>query len=252
MSFDMSKCKPGDKLVLRNGEVVEYVHGIEPSTIYPHLIQFSDGDIGTRTNTGKLFMGDPNDNPYDVVAFLKSSATNPSEVKLHSHPTILIIGHARHGKDTFAQILADCWGFKFESSSMYCAKNVIFPRLSSKYGYKTIEQCFEDRINHRAEWKDLISEYNQEDLTKLTKAILEINNIYVGMRGLDEFQACKEQGLFDLVVWIDDSYRKAPESKDSNELTRDLADVVVWNNGDINNLTLEACKVMRFLYDKRK
>lgn len=250
MSFDMSECKKGDKLVLRNGEVVEYVNDKYCDDVYPHLIRYPDGGgTGTRTAVGRTYEWCLSE--LDVLDFYEEKLSS-DEVKPPFHPKILIIGHARHGKDTFAQILTDCWGFSFQSSSMYCAEKVIFPVLSSKYGYKTPLECFEDRVNHRAEWKDLISEYNQKDLTRLTKGILETSNIYVGMRDFDEFQACKEQGLFDLVVWVDDSYRKSPESKDSNELTRDLADVVVWNNGDINNLTLEACKVMRFLYDKHK
>jgi hypothetical protein len=46
--------------------------------------------------------------------------------------------------------------------------------LKVKYGYKTSEECFEDRVNHRSEWYDMICEYNLNDKAKLAKGILEI------------------------------------------------------------------------------
>ena len=36
-------------------------------------------------------------------------------------------------------------------------------------------ECFEDRVNHRSEWFDLITNYNKEDRTRLTKEILKIS-----------------------------------------------------------------------------
>jgi adenosyl cobinamide kinase/adenosyl cobinamide phosphate guanylyltransferase len=71
-------------------------------------------------------------------------------------PRLLVLGNARHGKDTFAEILRDNFGLKFISSSQAAADIFIYDELSEKYDYKTSEECYEDRSNHRAEWYNMI------------------------------------------------------------------------------------------------
>lgn len=73
---------------------------------------------------------------------------------------LLIIGPARHGKDTLAETMRDNFGLNFKSSSQACSDIFIFNELKDKYGYTTPEECFEDRLNHRAEWYQLICGYN--------------------------------------------------------------------------------------------
>ena len=53
---------------------------------------------------------------------------------------ILIIGEARHGKDTVAEIMRDEYGMTFQSSSHFVCEKAVFPYMSAKYGYKTIEE----------------------------------------------------------------------------------------------------------------
>ena len=77
--------------------------------------------------------------------------------------TLLIVGHARHGKDTVAEYLRELFGYNFESSSQAASRIFLFDALKEKYGYESPEDCFEDRVNHRAEWHDLIVEYNKKD-----------------------------------------------------------------------------------------
>jgi hypothetical protein len=54
---------------------------------------------------------------------------------------------------------------------------------------------FEDRVNHRSEWYDMICEYNLNDKAKLAKGILEITDCYVGMRDRNEISECINQYL---------------------------------------------------------
>ena len=67
---------------------------------------------------------------------------------------LLIIGHGRHGKDTVCEMLRDKMDYKFESSSHFCCKHFIYVMLKPKYGYKDIEECYENRQHKRAESKD--------------------------------------------------------------------------------------------------
>jgi len=146
---------------------------------------------------------------------------------------ILIIGHARHGKDTMAEIVNETFGLTFKSSSQAAADIFIYEALKEKYGYQTPEECFEDRVNHRAEWHDLICDYNLVDKAQLAKGILESSDMYVGMRSAVEIAECKNQNLFDWIIGVYDP-RKPHESPESFDI--DLfkeSDFIIPNAGTL-------------------
>lgn len=149
---------------------------------------------------------------------------------------LLLIGHCRHGKDTVAELLKEYYGLNFISSSQACADIFIYDELKEKYGYKTPEECFLDRVNHRDEWYQMICEYNKDDKAKLAKEILKYNNTYVGMRDWGEIQECLKQELFDLVIWVDASDRLPQESANSFNITKADADIIIENNGTLEEL----------------
>ena len=142
---------------------------------------------------------------------------------------LLILGSMRSGKDTCAEILQKLTGLKFVSSSEFANAKCVFPVLSAKYGYKTLEECFIDRVNHRKEWFNLINDYNKDDGTKLTKEILEVNDCYVGMRSITQFIPSEQ--LFDLIIWIDADERIGVESSKSMDIPKTVADIIIDNNG---------------------
>ena len=101
--------------------------------------------------------------------------------------------------------------------------------LQAMHGYKTPDECFADRHNHRAEWFTLIREYTRYDPSKMAREILVDHDIYCGMRSVEEFKAAKE--LFDMTIWIDASRRIGKtEGTSSCEITADMCDVVIDNN----------------------
>jgi hypothetical protein len=146
-------------------------------------------------------------------------------------PRFLIIGNMRHGKDSLAEIWQDNFGLTFKSSSQAAADIFLYDTLKDKYGYKTPEECFEDRVNHRAEWKQLICDYNKEDRAKLAKGILEHSDCYVGMRDREEINECMRQGLFDIIIWVDASERLPLEDSSSFDIDKTCADIIIENNG---------------------
>jgi hypothetical protein len=145
--------------------------------------------------------------------------------------SICIIGHCRHGKDSMAEILQEHFGLKFKSSSEAASEIFIYDELKDKYGYKTPFECFEDRVNHRSEWYDLICDYNSVDKARLAKGILEHANAYVGMRNSSEIKECIKQNLFDLIIWVDASDRLPLEDVSSFNITKSDADIIIENNG---------------------
>ena len=165
---------------------------------------------------------------------------------------ILIIGYARHGKDTVAEYLRDHHGLTFKSSSMHTAKNAVFPALRGMYGYSTVEECFADRSNHRAEWYDLISKYCESDLARIGREIFQVSDIYCGLRNKREFHAIRNNGLVDATIWVDRSDWLPPEDKSSNTLEPWMANYIIDNNRGLNELYRNVDDLMRTLRVKRK
>ncbi len=148
---------------------------------------------------------------------------------------ILVIGHAGHGKDTVCEILRSEFGLTFVSSSMWCATNVVMPAFE-KTGttYVSAEECFADRVNHRAFWYNAITEYNSPDRGRLTREIFNAYDIYCGLRNGDELKAAKS--LVNLTLWVDASKRVPPEDASSCTIDPSDADVIIDNNGDLQAL----------------
>lgn len=142
---------------------------------------------------------------------------------------ILILGWARHGKDTVADFMQQRHGLDLRSSSWFLADRCVRPYLAERgVNYDSLFDCYEDRVNHRAAWHDAIVAYN-EDPTRLTREILAVSDGYIGMRADREFQASKH--LFDQIFWVDASDRGLPpEPKSSMDIEFDPAEMVFINN----------------------
>lgn len=151
---------------------------------------------------------------------------------------ILILGHARHGKDQFAEFL----GIPLISSSMAALDVFLFERLQQYMEerglgqYRDVNHAFEDRVNEREFWFNNITEYNREDPTKLARGILSKCDCYVGMRNIIEYEACMKAGLFDEVFWVDAIKRKPPESHQSFNIPYDSSMTWIDNNGTLEDL----------------
>jgi hypothetical protein len=150
---------------------------------------------------------------------------------------LMILGYARHGKDTVAEILRDNLGLKFASSSFAAAEKVMRPFLAAKgITYNSLEECYADRVNHRQDWYEQIKAYNNPDGARLAREIYKDNDIYVGMRSEVELEAVRKEGLYDYSIWVDRSKHVAPESSASCSITPAMANWVIDNNGTLEQL----------------
>jgi thymidylate synthase (FAD) len=153
-------------------------------------------------------------------------------------PRLLIIGHGKHGKDTVAQMIADKMGLTFSSSSDFVGRKAIWPMWGQER-YDSYEAMFEDRVNFRSTWGDLIEAYNTPDASRTgSEMIAEGNDMYVGMRRVREWKACMENKVFDHVIWVDACERLPLEGTKSMEMKREHADLFVDNNGPEENLAV--------------
>jgi hypothetical protein len=150
---------------------------------------------------------------------------------------ILILGHARHGKDELASILQKKYNLTFKSSSETCNELFIYETLRDKYNYTSKEECFEDRTNHRDEWKRLICDYNKDDKARLGKYIYERNDIYVGLRDFEEYEAIIKLGTVDVVIYVDAGKRMGYNDETMGIGIDDFrVNCVVDNNGTLEEL----------------
>jgi len=163
---------------------------------------------------------------------------------------LLIIGHMRHGKDTVAAMIEEFTGMSFKSSSEMAAEIFIYDELKDKYGYSSFLECFEDRMNHRAEWHDLIKNYNVPDKARLAKEILKHNDMYVGMRSQAEIDKCIEDGIFDLIIGVFDP-NKPFEPKDSFDIDLFSSSDILIPTGDLKIVKEKVRKLCVYLLEEK-
>lgn len=147
---------------------------------------------------------------------------------------LCVVGHRQHGKDTVCEYLRDLFDLTFVSSSMYCCQKFIFDQTKDLYGYKTVQECFDDRHDKRADWFVRISDYVKDNYSRLSTEILEQWDMYCGMRNRNELVTSYD--LFDAFVWVDASKRKPMEAKDSMTILEMDTHCTIDNNGPADQL----------------
>ncbi len=162
-----------------------------------------------------------------------------------ARPKIFVIGHGRHGKDTVGEIIQEICGLTFESSSMFCAEHVVTPWLE-KLGitYGSLDECYEDRVNHRMEWYNAIRDFNKEDESRLSAAIFNKYDMYVGIRSRIEFLAARN--LSDLSIWVEASTR-VPQVDPTCKILATDCDIIIDNNGTEEELREKMVRLLNLI-----
>lgn len=168
-------------------------------------------------------------------------------VRIRLTKRFLILGHARHGKDTVAELLRERYGLQFDATSKMVSDLLIFDKLKDRHGYINSQQCFDDRANHREEWFQEIAEYNKDDKTRLVTKVLGVSYCYVGLRNLEEFEACLDKKIFDMVIWVDASQRVVPEGSSLFNIPMDHPGInlIINNDGNLESLIEQVDEMVR-------
>lgn len=160
---------------------------------------------------------------------------------------IMVIGHARHGKDSVCNVLCELYGLKFISSSLFVADKAVRPWLEQRgIVYNSMDDCYADRVNHRADWFDAIAAYNKDDPAKLGKELFAQYDVYCGLRNLREFQALYNAKAFDVCFWVDRSGHVPLEPETSFTIPRKVADYIIDNEGDLCDLRMNVIEAMEW------
>lgn len=164
---------------------------------------------------------------------------------------IVICGDGNHGKDTVARLIEKHSGLRWTNSSWAALELFLFDLLSPKYGYKTIQEAYDDRRNHRKEWFEAIQEYNKDDKTRLAREVMELGEIYVGMRDADELYACMEEGVFDVALGVIDT-RKPPENHSKVVDVISDTDYVILNDSSLEELEMAVIQFLDSIHQLKK
>ena len=165
---------------------------------------------------------------------------------------IMVIGQGRHGKDTAAEYMAEILQTTFVSSSAFINEKVVFPLLKKKYGYKTLQECYDDRHSHRVDWYNIIHNYNTPKLHRLVAELYAEHDIYCGLRHKLEFDSAKAEKLFDICIWVDAEERLGiTETTASMTLTKKDADIIIYNNTTEKEFKIKIKKAIEgLIYDR--
>lgn len=151
---------------------------------------------------------------------------------------ILVLGHGGHGKGELCKLLTELYGADCLSSSQAALPH-IYPALNEislewvGEPFASPEHAYARRGLARGVWKQLITLLNTPDKTTLAREVLSRADVYDGMRCADEFAASRH--LFDYVVWVDAAARVGTVDP-TLTISRDVADLVIDNNGTLDDL----------------
>jgi hypothetical protein len=135
----------------------------------------------------------------------------------------------------------------FQSSSEAAMVYYLYPTLKTLLGYESMGKAYADRSNHRALWYELIKAINFREPTTLGRKIFEGKDVYCGIRNIAEFEGLKYDSCFDLSIWVDASERHPPEDDKSCTVTADDMDIILDNNGTLEELKVHIAHIMKLL-----
>lgn len=151
----------------------------------------------------------------------------------------LILGHAQHGKDTVATYLATK-KLKTVNASMLWAN-----RVYKALGYDTALDCYNDRVNNRPLWGEMIALFCKDDKARLAKLVYEKFDVYCGCRRQNELNAVIE--VFNpIILYVDASNRVELEPPSSYSISAPKQTIWLNNNNGVDELHAQIDTLFRF------
>lgn len=158
---------------------------------------------------------------------------------------LAISGPGTCGKDTLAIWIGQNTSLTYrQSTSQYMAPMIYQDMVKAGYPYKSLEECYQDRVRHRVYWAEWIDRYNQHDPAAAYRLCLENQDILTGVRKFREIKACREANLYDLGIWVE---RPGVPTDPTMEYGPSEMDIVILNNRTVEVLHSRAERLVRAL-----
>ncbi len=154
---------------------------------------------------------------------------------------VLFCGHGRSGKDTCCEYLASITTLRNAgTTSAYLADYV-----AGKLGLPVAEAYRRRHESNemRTFWYDAGNEMRTQGPTTLLRIALGHGEITGGLRDLAEVVAAKEEGLVDVIVWIDNN-RVPPDL--TVKFTERECDIIIPNHWGLADLYERLDRFARF------
>lgn len=149
-------------------------------------------------------------------------------------PKLAIVGFGRSGKDTAAEVIAAHSNLKYDGRTG-STSGVILSRMltNPRYAGLSREEVYSRRLVDRELWYEVGREIcnHEDDAAGLVKECLRTGNIVVGIRSAEELKACRQERLFDSVIWIDGGSRVPVDT--TVHFGRSDCDLVIENHGTL-------------------
>lgn len=144
----------------------------------------------------------------------------------NDYPVIAFCGYGRSGKDTGAEWFRDHTPLKFMGGCSWTARDYMAMRLSEDEGrIVTIDEAYARRHEDRIKWYTYLNQFRVGDPSRLIRNCLSHSDIVCGVRDRKELFAARDEGLLDLLIWID---RDVPVDS-TVTYTIDDCDIVIRN-----------------------
>ena len=154
-------------------------------------------------------------------------STSPGKV----YPVLAFCGYGRAGKDTCAEWLRDNTPLAYKGGCSWTGSVYMARRLSDGAGRLiTPEEAYATRHaspDTRWKWYTWLNEYRAADPALLIKDCLAHSDVICGVRDREELLSARDQGLLDLLIWVD---RTVPHDP-TVTYTRNDCDLILENFG---------------------
>lgn len=157
---------------------------------------------------------------------------------------LCICGPGRSGKDTVAEWFGKNTNLRYVGGTSWFAAEELYNYMTAHgHTYRTVKECWEDRIYHRKLWADYINNViNRPDPTALYKRCLEEQDILTGIRNIKEIEAVQTQ--FDMLsIWV----KRNVDHDLTMEFTADFCDIIITNNETLERLYEKCTNLARAL-----
>jgi hypothetical protein len=104
------------------------------------------------------------------------------------------------------------------------------------------DQAYMQRRDHRTYWFEWCNLFRKEDPAILAKLAMQDRGLVSGIRAREEFEACRDQQVFDIAVWIDRPGIKAEHH--TLEIGQSDCDYTILNHGSLVALKKEVSKFL--------
>ncbi len=139
---------------------------------------------------------------------------------------LVFLGHGRSGKDEALIFLSTITPLRNAgTTSKYLTKHV-----AARLGVSE-EQAYAERHANRKFWYDVGNEIREGDPTLLLREAFEHGELTGGLRDIAEVVGCREEGLCDLMVWVE---RPSVPPDPTVTFGPEHCDLVIRNDGTLD------------------